>query len=82
MLGLGAPIRGRHGTIRNFKTYVGDGTLEDGKRPADSRTLTAFYLVERDSSGADNCIVTIGISLGTGWNDLGPSNSPHSTSTE
>ena len=54
MLGLGAPIRGRHGTIRNFKTYVGDGTLEDGKRPADSRTLTAFYLVERDSSGADN----------------------------
>ena len=81
MLGLGAPIRGRNGTIRNFKTYVGDGTLEDGKRPADSRTLTAFYLVERDGSSADNHS-TIGISLGTGWNDLGPSNSPHSTSTE
>jgi hypothetical protein len=26
--------------------------------------------------------VTIGISLGTGWNDLGPSKSPQLTSTE
>lgn len=56
-------------------------TLEEGNRAADSRTFTALYFWSA-TAAALLIAVTMGFGLATAWNDLGPSNTPQSPSTE